>query len=252
MPNAGNARRPSDEDHPDREPWRDRRAHHACLPRDGHRHGRDLLGRRSRGAPRALRGPGLPARRQRACRHLPAHRQDPRDRPRMPAPTPCIPATASSPRTRTSRRPASMPGSRSSAPRPAVIARMGSKTAARDCAMAAGAPVVPGTETPVGPDVCDAEVQRLADAVGYPLMVKAVAGGGGKGMREVRSGDALLDAVRRGQVRSARRIRRRGRVLRTSRRCGRVTSKSSCSPTSTAPCSRSSSASVRCSAATRR
>ena len=52
--------------------------------------------------------------------------------------------------------------------------------------MAAGAPVVPGTETPIGPDVCDAEVQRLADAVGYPLMVKAVAGGGGKGMREVR------------------------------------------------------------------
>ncbi len=82
-------------------------------------------------------------------------------------------------------------------PSPAVIARMGSKTAARACAMAAGAPVVPGTETPVGPDVCDAEVQRLADAVGYPLMVKAVAGGGGKGMREVRSGDALLDAVRR-------------------------------------------------------
>src|SRR6478735_3132005 len=82
-------------------------------------------------------------------------------------------------------------------PSPDVIARMGSKTAARACAMAAGAPVVPGTETPVGPDVCDAEVQRLADAVGYPLMVKAVAGGGGKGMREVRDGAALLDAVRR-------------------------------------------------------
>ncbi|AMY12197.1 Acetyl-/propionyl-coenzyme A carboxylase alpha chain [Luteitalea pratensis] len=82
-------------------------------------------------------------------------------------------------------------------PSPEVIARMGSKTAARACAMAAGAPVVPGTETPIGPDVCDAEVQRLADAVGYPLMVKAVAGGGGKGMREVRSRDTLLDAVRR-------------------------------------------------------
>jgi acetyl/propionyl-CoA carboxylase alpha subunit len=80
-------------------------------------------------------------------------------------------------------------------PTPAVIARMGSKTAARDAAIAAGAPVVPGTQTPVLADVPDAEVQRLADAVGYPLMVKAVAGGGGKGMREVRSAEALVGAV---------------------------------------------------------
>jgi acetyl-CoA carboxylase biotin carboxylase subunit len=82
-------------------------------------------------------------------------------------------------------------------PSAAVIARMGSKTAARDSAIAAGAPVVPGTQTPVGPDVRDAEVQRLADAVGYPLMVKAVAGGGGKGMREVGVASALVDAVHR-------------------------------------------------------
>ena len=81
-------------------------------------------------------------------------------------------------------------------PPPAVIARMGSKTAARDCAIAAGAPVVPGTRTPVLPDVADAVVQQLADEVGYPLMVKAVAGGGGKGMREVRAAGDLLDAVR--------------------------------------------------------
>lgn len=81
-------------------------------------------------------------------------------------------------------------------PSPGVIARMGTKTAAREAAIAAGAPVVPGTEAPVGPDVPDAEVQALADAVGYPLMVKAVAGGGGKGMREVRDARALLDAVR--------------------------------------------------------
>jgi acetyl-CoA carboxylase biotin carboxylase subunit len=81
-------------------------------------------------------------------------------------------------------------------PSPDVIARMGSKTTARDCAIAAGAPVVPGTQTPVTPDVADAEVQRLADAVGYPLMVKAVAGGGGKGMREVREAATLVDAVR--------------------------------------------------------
>ena len=81
-------------------------------------------------------------------------------------------------------------------PPPEVIARMGSKTAARDSAIAAGAPVVPGTQTPVAADVPDADVQRLADVVGYPLMVKAVAGGGGKGMREVRTAGDLLDAVR--------------------------------------------------------
>ena len=80
-------------------------------------------------------------------------------------------------------------------PTPEVIARMGSKTGARDCAIAAGAPVVPGTQTPVMPDVSDDEVQRLADAVGYPLMVKAVAGGGGKGMREVRAAVDLVAAV---------------------------------------------------------
>ncbi len=82
-------------------------------------------------------------------------------------------------------------------PPAAVIAQMGSKTAARACAIAAGAPVVPGTQTPVGPDVADAELQRLADAVGYPLMVKAVAGGGGKGMREVVAAGALIEAVHR-------------------------------------------------------
>jgi acetyl-CoA carboxylase biotin carboxylase subunit len=81
-------------------------------------------------------------------------------------------------------------------PSPEVIARMGSKTAARDCAIAAGAPVVPGTQTPVCADVPDDQVQQLADAVGYPLMVKAVAGGGGKGMREVRAAGNLVDAVR--------------------------------------------------------
>ena len=81
-------------------------------------------------------------------------------------------------------------------PRAEVIARMGSKTAARDSAIAAGAPVVPGTQTPITVDASDADVQRQGDAVGYPLMVKAVAGGGGKGMREVTAAPALVDAVR--------------------------------------------------------
>src|SRR5690606_6181227 len=65
-----------------------------------------------------------------------------------------------------------------------------------EAAIAAGVPVVPGTEAPVLPSVGDADVQRLADAVGYPLMVKAVAGGGGKGMRVVTARGEVINAVR--------------------------------------------------------
>jgi acetyl/propionyl-CoA carboxylase alpha subunit len=75
-------------------------------------------------------------------------------------------------------------------PTPEAIALMGSKTAARRAARAAGVAVVPGTEEPLGPDVADSTIVARAREVGFPVMVKAVAGGGGKGMRVVRSGDA--------------------------------------------------------------
>jgi acetyl-CoA carboxylase biotin carboxylase subunit len=81
-------------------------------------------------------------------------------------------------------------------PRPDAIRRMGSKTGAREIAMRAGVPVVPGTASPLLASAGDDEIQREGDRVGYPLMVKAVAGGGGKGMRVVESREALLDAVR--------------------------------------------------------
>jgi len=77
-----------------------------------------------------------------------------------------------------------------------AIALMGSKTAARAAAVRAGVPVVPGTESPLGADVPDAEIARLADTIGYPLLVKAVAGGGGKGMRTVTDRADLAGAVR--------------------------------------------------------
>src|SRR5262245_29604035 len=70
-------------------------------------------------------------------------------------------------------------------PSPAVIETMGSKTAARAAAARAGVPVVPGTAQPLAAGASDADVAAAADAVGYPLLVKAVAGGGGKGMRTV-------------------------------------------------------------------
>src|SRR6059058_4078751 len=72
-------------------------------------------------------------------------------------------------------------------PTPEAIALMGSKTAARKAAMEAGVPVVPGTEDPLGPDVPDTTIAGIADGIGYPIMFKAVAGGGGKGMRVVTS-----------------------------------------------------------------
>ena len=61
------------------------------------------------------------------------------------------------------------------------IRAMGSKTAARRTAIAAGAPVVPGTDRAVSP----AEAREFGRAHGYPILLKAVAGGGGKGMRRV-------------------------------------------------------------------
>jgi acetyl-CoA carboxylase biotin carboxylase subunit len=81
-------------------------------------------------------------------------------------------------------------------PSPAAIETMGSKTAARIAAMKAGVPVVPGTEDPLGADVSDAEIARIAESIGFPLLVKAVAGGGGKGMRTVTDAGDLANAVR--------------------------------------------------------
>jgi len=81
-------------------------------------------------------------------------------------------------------------------PTPEAIASMGSKTAARLAAARAGVPVVPGTEGPLAADASDPEMAREAAAIGYPLLVKAVAGGGGKGMRTVTNPTDLADAVR--------------------------------------------------------
>jgi acetyl-CoA carboxylase, biotin carboxylase subunit len=81
-------------------------------------------------------------------------------------------------------------------PRPEAMAVMGSKTAARAAAVRAGVPVVPGTETPFDPDVADAVIAVEARRIGFPLLVKAVAGGGGKGMRTVASQADLGSAIR--------------------------------------------------------
>jgi acetyl-CoA carboxylase, biotin carboxylase subunit len=81
-------------------------------------------------------------------------------------------------------------------PSPEAIALMGSKTAAREVAMRAGVPVVPGTEKPLDASVSDADVLGIAEQIGYPIMLKAVAGGGGKGMRVVAEAAELSGALR--------------------------------------------------------
>ena len=71
-----------------------------------------------------------------------------------------------------------------------TMARMGDKAAAKHELAAAGVPVVPGTEAATSLD----EVRGVADETGYPVLLKAVAGGGGKGMRLVHEPDELEGA----------------------------------------------------------
>jgi acetyl-CoA carboxylase, biotin carboxylase subunit len=76
-------------------------------------------------------------------------------------------------------------------PSPKVIELMGNKVAARQVVQAAGIPMAPGTAS--GLD--DRELESAAQRLGYPLLVKATAGGGGKGMRIVRSPAELTTAI---------------------------------------------------------
>jgi acetyl/propionyl-CoA carboxylase alpha subunit len=71
-------------------------------------------------------------------------------------------------------------------PTPTAIETMGNKTAARTAAVRAGVPVVPGSEKPLSAGAADAEIAREAERIGYPLLVKAVSGGGGTGQRVLR------------------------------------------------------------------
>ena len=80
-------------------------------------------------------------------------------------------------------------------PSAAAMRRMGDKVSARRTAQAAGVPVVPGAELPDATDA--AAVLRAAEGVGFPLLVKAARGGGGKGIRRVEKREELVEAARR-------------------------------------------------------
>ena len=78
-------------------------------------------------------------------------------------------------------------------PRPETIRLMGDKVSAKHAMVKAGVPVVPGSEGPL-PESAD-EIIKIARGVGYPVIVKAAGGGGGRGMRVVHTEAALLNAV---------------------------------------------------------
>ncbi len=78
-------------------------------------------------------------------------------------------------------------------PPASAIRMMGSKTSAREVAIAAGAPVVPGTQEALRDP---ARAREIAAELGYPVLLKAAAGGGGKGMRRVDRAEDLESALR--------------------------------------------------------
>ncbi|HAF55779.1 MAG TPA: acetyl-CoA carboxylase biotin carboxylase subunit [Thauera sp.] len=78
-------------------------------------------------------------------------------------------------------------------PRPDTIRLMGDKVSAKDAMKAAGVPCVPGSDGALPED--PKEIVKIARAVGYPVIIKAAGGGGGRGMRVVHTEAALLNAV---------------------------------------------------------
>ncbi|MEM6422334.1 MAG: biotin carboxylase N-terminal domain-containing protein, partial [Pseudomonadota bacterium] len=85
-------------------------------------------------------------------------------------------------------------------PPPAAIRAMGAKDAAKRAMIAAGVPVVPGYQ---GEDQDPALLAREAAAIGFPLLIKASAGGGGKGMRRVDEVAEFADALARARSEAA-------------------------------------------------
>ena len=78
-------------------------------------------------------------------------------------------------------------------PRPESIRAMGDKISAKQAMLAVGVPIVPGSNGSLAED--PREIVKIARAIGYPVIVKASGGGGGRGMRVVHTEAALLNAV---------------------------------------------------------
>ena len=153
--------------------------------------------------------------------------------PSRPAARPCIPATASS-----SENPAFVEACVDNdlvfvGPPADVMATMGDKIAARIAMRAADVPTVPGHRRR---DDASRGARAAADEIGYPVLLKAAAGGGGKGMRLVDVAGRARGRVRRRRGRGRRGVRRRDALRREGARARRGTSRSRCSATATATC----------------
>ena len=150
-----------------------------------------------------------------AARGLSLDRRGHPRRARRRRSTPSIPATAFCRKARNSPRPAPRPASSSSARRPQTMRTLGNKVAARNLAVVGRRAGDAGDRRrcPTTPRRSSASPRE----VGYPVMLKASWGGGGRGMRPIESEDRLLEAVLRGQARGQGRVRQ-GRSL--SRKAG--------------------------------
>lgn len=82
-------------------------------------------------------------------------------------------------------------------PDPKAISLMGDKAAARETAVSAGVPVVPGTD---GSIACVAKAEHAAERIGFPLLIKAAAGGGGRGIKIVHDAASLADEMTMAQT----------------------------------------------------
>ena len=133
-------------------------------------------------------------------------------------------------------------------PKPSSITAMGLKDAAKKLMADAGVPVTPGY---MGEDQSPERLLKEAEAIGWPVLIKAVAGGGGKGMRKVDTAADFLPALESCR-REASASFANDQVLLESGSPRRATSRCRCSATPTATSSTCSSATARSSAGTRR
>ena len=133
-------------------------------------------------------------------------------------------------------------------PPPEAMELLGSKTAARQLAARAGVPMVPGVQDPIENLQ---EAGRIARELGYPVLLKAVAGGGGKGMRHVASANEMSAAWRDASSERSTRLATPA-FISSGISTARATSKFRFLAISTATSCISANANARCSAATRR
>ncbi len=128
------------------------------------------------------------------------------------------------------------------------VALMGDKIQGKETARTLGIPVVPGSRSDLRPRQSDGASAR---DIGYPVLVKAAAGGGGRGMKVALAENELEPALSDGASRGSSRLWRRHRVSGEISRCSPAISRCRCSATGSATPSISASATARCSGAIR-